>query len=98
MSLASLPGLYVLPVDVDLADVEKLPPLFSSSALARAAADAGRSLLVLDCCRNNPADGWQQKQAEDQSLVRGTDQEGFVSRNACCWRVRKRLRSSTLRG
>jgi hypothetical protein len=56
---------YLVPQDADLAnpnDVQKT--LISASAVRASIDDARHRLLVFDNCRNNPADGWRQLEAE----------------------------------
>lgn len=57
--------IYVVPVDVDLSDpktVQGLIPIPSVNAVMK---EAANRLLVFDSCRNNPADGWKQREARN---------------------------------
>jgi Caspase domain len=72
---------FLAPVDADLG-VPRTDGLVSTS-LVRAAARAARyKLRVYDNCRNNPADGWRQKQAVDASRVGASGQAAFARNNA----------------
>jgi len=55
---------YLVPVDVDLGTPSIIKTLLPVSAATAALQGASHRLLVFDSCRNNPADGWRQLQAE----------------------------------
>ena len=55
---------YLVPVDVDLGTPSIVKTLLPVSAVTVALQGASHRLLVFDSCRNNPADGWRQLQAE----------------------------------
>lgn len=55
---------YLVPVDVDLGTPSNVKTLLPVSAVSRAVQSASHRLLVFDSCRNNPADGWRQLEAE----------------------------------
>ena len=54
---------FLVPVDADLADPGVVRTLLPVQAIARAMQGAANRLLVFDNCRNNPADGWRQREA-----------------------------------
>lgn len=55
----------LVPVDVDLSSPDVLKSIPSTRDFAKAMTGAGHCLLVLDNCRNNPSDGWRQREAQD---------------------------------
>jgi len=60
-------GTFLVPVDADLGNpdaVDRLIPLGTGRDGTR---EATNKLVVLDACRNNPADGWRQKEDEDRA-------------------------------
>jgi hypothetical protein len=64
---------YLVPVDVDLTTpsvVETLIPVPKIQAGMDAAANR---LMVFDNCRNNPADGWRQREAQQSAGSRDQD-------------------------
>ena len=54
---------YIVPVDADLSTPSVIESLVNVSFLSGGLKGARRSLLVFDSCRNNPADGWRQREA-----------------------------------
>lgn len=60
---------YLVPVDSDLASPDTARTLIPVKAVSAAMKGASRRLLVFDNCRNNPADGWRQRAASEQSRV-----------------------------
>lgn len=60
---------YIVPVDVDIGTVASVQNLPSVSSIREGLNGARRRLLVFDSCRNNPADGWQQKWAVEQAAI-----------------------------
>ena len=71
---------FLVPVDADLS-VPKTDGLVSTDLVNVACNGARANIRIFDNCRNNPADGWKQKEAEDNSLVRRSYQDNFASRN-----------------
>ena len=55
---------YVVPVDADLADPAAAKRLIQIPSIGAAMKQSQSRLLVFDSCRNNPADGWRQKEAK----------------------------------
>ena len=60
---------YIVPVDTDLGTPSVVQTLISGATVAEAARQAGHGLMVYDACRNNPADGWRQTEAERAAVV-----------------------------
>ena len=58
---------YLVPEDADLANPGTVRSLLPVSSIASALNGARNRLLVFDSCRNNPADGWRQKEAVFQA-------------------------------
>ena len=56
---------YLVPVDTDLSSPNVVDRLVPARATTDAATAAAHKLLVTDSCRNNPADGWRQQEAQD---------------------------------
>jgi hypothetical protein len=54
---------YLVPGDADLGNPSTVPSLVPVSAVSAAMREASHRLLVFDNCRNNPADGWRQRDA-----------------------------------
>ena len=69
---------HLVPVDADLS-IASAEPLVDTTLVRRACEGALAHMRVYDNCRNNPADGWRQRRAEDSSLVRANRRQG--SRN-----------------
>ena len=63
---------YFVPIDADLSE-PTTDRLVATNSARNAARSAKYKLLVYDNCRNNPADGWRQKQAEDRAISRPRD-------------------------
>ena len=60
---------YLVPADADLSapgSVDKLVPI---PTVTTALDGAGSRLMVFDNCRNNPADGWRQKESENAAFI-----------------------------
>ncbi len=55
---------YLVPADADLATPNTVDNLIPVPAVATGMDAASNRLLVFDNCRNNPADGWRQREAE----------------------------------
>lgn len=55
---------YIVPVDADLGTPSIAKTLLPVSSISQAVQEASHRLIVFDSCRNNPADGWRQLQAE----------------------------------
>ncbi len=62
---------YLVPVDSDLSDPATVKNLIPKDAIVAATKAAQARLLVYDNCRNNPADGWRQKEALDRARGNG---------------------------
>ena len=60
---------FLVPVDAELSDPGTVKTLLPVPAVARAMQGAANRLLVFDNCRNNPADGWRQREALITSSV-----------------------------
>ena len=60
---------FLVPVDADLSNPETAKTLLPVNALSAGMDAANSRLLVFDNCRNNPADGWQQKEAEQSAFI-----------------------------
>lgn len=58
---------YLVPEDADLANPATVRTLLPVGSIAAALQGARHRLLVFDSCRNNPADGWRQKDAMIQA-------------------------------
>ena len=54
---------YIVPEDADLSTPSAVESLVSVASLTAGLKDVRRYLLVFDSCRNNPADGWRQREA-----------------------------------
>jgi hypothetical protein len=70
---------YLVPVDADLADSKTVPTLTKVPSIDAKMKQAGGRMLVLDCCRNNPADGWRQKEARLAARVDAVDSVGSAA-------------------
>ena len=55
---------YLVPVDADLSTPNKVDKLLPVGDIVAALNGATNRLLMFDSCRNNPADGWRQTEAE----------------------------------
>ena len=60
---------YLVPVDADLNDPASLSKLVHLRDIRLGMAKARHGLVVLDSCRNSPADGWRQVEAERSAVV-----------------------------
>ena len=60
---------YIVPVDADLSNPSALATLIPSGAAGKALGGAANRLLVFDNCRNNPADGWRQVEAQRDAVI-----------------------------
>jgi hypothetical protein len=69
---------YLVPIDADLSE-PKTDGLVATGFVNKACNAAKANMRIFDNCRNNPADGWRQKQADDRSRVVGTYLEAFAS-------------------
>lgn len=84
---------YFVPVDADLGTPNAVQALVPFGAMT-ATKEARHKLLVFDSCRNNPADGWRQLQAERAAVnisldaARGTAvRNGLVLYSAASGRI-----------
>jgi hypothetical protein len=64
---------YVVPVDADLSNPGAARSLALVSSINEATKGAAARLLVFDSCRNNPADGWRQREARSLAKVDAVD-------------------------
>jgi hypothetical protein len=71
---------FLVPVDADLS-TPKTDGLINTVTANRACNGARANFRIYDNCRNNPADGWQQAEADDRSLVRGSMLASFAQNN-----------------
>ena len=62
-------GEALVPVDADLANPASISALVPKAAFYEAVSASGAKLLVFDNCRNNPADGWRQLEAERRAAI-----------------------------
>lgn len=60
---------FLVPADVDLSNPSVAESLTPTNAVGTAASGAASRLVILDACRNNPADGWRQVQAQRGAVV-----------------------------
>lgn len=60
---------YLVPVDVDLSTPSVVQNLVPVPAIGAAMSTAANRLLIFDSCRNNPADGWRQQEAQRTAFV-----------------------------
>ncbi len=66
--------MFLVPIDADLSTPSTVQTLVNSLDVGKANKGAANRLTVFDNCRNNPADGWRQVDAEQRSLaVYGSD-------------------------
>jgi hypothetical protein len=61
---------YLVPVDADLANPEGVDKLMPVMTVRAGMASASNRLMVFDNCRNNPADGWRQREAANAAIMR----------------------------
>src|SRR5471032_2518631 len=64
---------YLVPEDADLNNPSIVQTLLPVRAVNAAVKEASHRLLVFDNCRNNPADGWRQREAVRSSSVAKTE-------------------------
>ena len=55
---------YLVPVDADLSNPNTVGNLIPVASVSTGIEAAANRLMVFDNCRNNPADGWRQREAE----------------------------------
>ncbi len=60
---------YLVPLDADLGNPNTVKSLVPVASISTAMDGAANRLVVFDNCRNNPADGWQQKEAEKAAFI-----------------------------
>ncbi len=61
---------YLVPVDADLGNpTSTIGTLTKTQVVSQAMREAANRLLVFDNCRNNPADGWRQLEAEREAAT-----------------------------
>ncbi|MEI6204285.1 MAG: caspase family protein, partial [Enhydrobacter sp.] len=60
---------YLVPVDADLSNPSAVQTLLPATEIN--SSGASNRLAVLDACRNNPADGWRQLEAQRSAVVVG---------------------------
>jgi hypothetical protein len=60
---------YLVPVDADLSTPSTVQTLINSLDVGKATRGAANRLFVYDNCRNNPADGWRQLEAERNAIT-----------------------------
>ncbi len=65
---------YLVPVDADLSSPSTVQNLVTSLAPGKATRGAANRLFVYDNCRNNPADGWRQLEAERNAVIAYTSE------------------------
>ena len=70
---------YLVPVDADLGSPNMVEKLVRGRTVRDGFTAAANHLMVLDNCRNNPADGWRQKAADNQAA--GRNAEAAVDEN-----------------
>jgi hypothetical protein len=70
---------YIVPADADLADPRTVASLTPVHAVIASLKEAANRFLVFDSCRNNPADGWKQREAA-MSRSRETNQAALAAR------------------
>ena len=62
-------AMYLVPLDADLSAPSAVERCIPSDVIDEATKDAGHRLHLYDNCRNNPADGWRQTEAERQAVI-----------------------------
>ena len=60
---------YPVSVDADLSSPDVVKTLVPVNSLYAGMEGAGSRLMVFDNCRNNPADGWRQREAEQAAFI-----------------------------
>ena len=66
---------YVVPIDADLSSPNSVDRLVGVSDIQQGMGAAAHQLMVFYNCRNNPADGWRQLQAQRAAVVNLEKQE-----------------------
>ena len=69
---------YLVPVDADLGTPETVRTLLPVKAISAAMSSAAHRLMVFDNCRNNPADGWRQRDAAISAYVSAAERTAAV--------------------
>jgi hypothetical protein len=64
---------YVVPVDADLSNPSTVKNLIGVPDINNAMKGAANRFLVFDSCRNNPADGWRQREARMAAVIDAAD-------------------------
>jgi len=70
---------YLVPVDADLTDPRTVTTLVKVPSIEAIMKQASGRMLVLDSCRNNPADGWRQKEAKMAARIDAVDSVGTAA-------------------
>lgn len=70
---------YVVPLDADLSTPNTVQTLIKVPSIEDAMGVAANRLLVFDNCRNNPADGWRQLEAQRASRVTLEDERAGLT-------------------
>jgi hypothetical protein len=60
---------YLVPVDADLSNPNSVDNLIRVLPIREGMESARNRLMVFDNCRNNPADGWQQRESEGAATM-----------------------------
>jgi hypothetical protein len=60
---------YLVPADADLTNPNVVPTLIPGRSVRDAMVEAAHGLKIFDSCRNNPADGWRQVEAQRNAYV-----------------------------
>ena len=66
-------GTFLVPVDADLSSPNMVEKLIKGQTVRDGFAEAANHLMVLDNCRNNPADGWRQKAEDNRAAGRNAE-------------------------
>lgn len=69
---------YLVPTDADLSNPAVTQTLLSIRTIGEGLAGASNRFVVFDACRNNPADGWRQVQAQRGAVVNDARTAGFA--------------------
>jgi hypothetical protein len=59
---------YLVPVDADLSNPNTVDNLIHVAPIQTGMDAASNRLFIFDNCRNNPADGWRQREADDAAI------------------------------
>ncbi len=73
---------YLVPMDADLGNPGTVQSLIPVPSVKAAMQEASHRLVVFDNCRNNPADGWRQLEAEREATVSRESQRNDASQAA----------------